>query len=342
MKHENATEVTRQQTALYALGLLTQHEAHCFELHLEECHVCRTEFGRLLLAAAQIGLAVSEKEPPQGFRERLVERIDSSTQFGRPSDSPEENEPEENESETNEPEPEPEKNPMVAKNPKFEKNSRFKKNPRFEKNNEPEKSTFSNKTKAPAPTPRSGKPVSAINAAIYVILAALAAFAFYSWQSAEKEKSQSQSRIESSKNDLDNMRRQFNEQQENTEKLEKIMEFIRKPSVRVARLKGQAPTPNNTGAVFWDELTGDIAVVGAFAPTEDGKFYQLWLTASSGTTPVEMLPSEWNGNIFTVTKIDQNIGAASGVTAIVTLESESDSATRKVPTRPWSASGRFD
>ena len=310
MKHDRATEVTRQQAALYALGLLTQHEAYCFERHMEECAVCREEFGKLLYSVAQIGLAVSEKEPSRSLRRRLVKRIDSTTRSELFSTSPKE------------------KRPGTDK-----RNGPVKKS--FSAHSTHVKSVFDVK-------PYSRKTVFFINVAIYVILAVLAAFTFYVRQYVDLRKPWLQSRIEASENELAVLRSQFNAQHESTEKLERVVDLIRKPSVHVAHLKGLPPRPNNTGIVLLDELTGEITVVGAFSFAPQGTFYQLWLSAPSGRVPVGALPSEWNGNILTVIKSDKIPGAVSGITAIVSLESESDFSTRKDPTEPWSASGRFN
>ena len=328
MRHERATERTRQQSALYALGLLSQHEAHCFELHLEECSVCREEFGRLLITAAQIGLAVKEEEPPEGFRERLVARIDSSPQdrlfSDSPSDSPKEEDPE--------PSPVPDE-PEQALDP--------------EKIIEPAKKDVAVFVNTPVLTtqPHSRKAAFVIHAIVYALLAALAAYAFYSWQSAEKEKSQLHGWIESSEDNLSDLRRQFDQlvlQLANTEKLVRFQEMFYKPSVRVARLKGQPSTPDNTGVVLWDGITGDITVVGMFEPAPAGKIYQLWFFVSSERIFVGPLPSDRNGHISTVIRFNQSMTATSGIIATVTLESEEDASVRTAPAGPWSATGRVE
>ena len=296
MKHERATEEVRQQAALYALDLLTQHEARCFELHLEECSVCRVELDKLLLAAAQIGLAVKEEEPPYDFGERLAARIDWS--------------------------------------PRAELLSEFSE----EKKSEPEKKNSSKS----ADRPRSRKTATVVHTIIYIFI--LAAFAFYAWQATVKERLRLQNHIESSNDDLADLRRQLDTQRENTEKLGNFLELFNKPSVRIARLTGQPATPNNTGAVFWDSLTDDITVVGVFTPTPAGEIYQLWFETSSGTTSVGLLPSDESGHIFTVTKLNQSVNAASsdtGIMAVVTLESESDSSERIEPEGSWIAIGRI-
>ena len=297
MKHERATEGVRQQVALYTLGLLTQHEARCFELHLEECSVCRAEFGKLSLAAAQIGLAVKEAEPPDDFRDRLATRIDWSPRAELLSDFSEEKESE------------PRVKPSAAKAPKSTARRRSK------------------------------KTAIVIHTIMYVLL--IAAFAYYAWQTTENENSRLQSHMKSSQNDLADLRRQFDSQRENTEKLERFLELFSKPSVHIARLEDRSEPPNNTGAVFLDSLTGEITVVGVFAPVPAGEVYQLWFANFSDTTSVGLLPSDENGNIFTVIKLDESMSITSDITAIVTLESESDSSERAEPEGPWIADGRI-
>ena len=314
MKHERATEEARQQTALYALGLLTQHEAHCFELHMEECDVCRAELARLLLASAQIGLAVSEQEPPEGFRERLAARIDLSPRLAPLSDLPKKQEPAPPQT------PEPRKIPEPAKIPSYVRFS----------------------TPVSIEQPRYGKKAFVINAIIYVLLAALAAFAFYSWRSAESEKLRLSDRVKTSLDDLADLRQRLSSPMGNTEGLEKFEEMLRKPSVRVAWLKGRPLMPHCTGVVLWDDLTGDITVIGAFDPAPDGKTYRLWLSDSSTSISACLLPSDKNGGVFTSLKLEEGIPATTGVTAIVTLESENDLLSHAAPELQWIASGQVE
>lgn len=324
MKHERATEGTRQQSALYALGLLTQHEAHCFELHIEECSVCREEFARLLLTAAQIGLAVKEEEPPEGFRERLAARIDSSTRPGLVSDSPQK--------QVSAPRP-AHKEPAKTFKP--------------EKKAAPASKNAFVPANAPGLTeqPRSGKTAFVIHAVVYVLLAAFTAFSFYSWQTAEKEKSRLHSRIDSAEDNASDLKwrlDQMSPQLVNAERLERFQEMFRKPSVRVARLKGQPLTPDNTGIVVWDGLTGDIMVVGRFAPAPAGKVYQLWFFVSSERISVGTLTSDRNGYISTIIRFNQSMTETSGITAIATLESAEDLPVLTAPAGPWSAGGRVE
>jgi len=332
VKHERATEETRQQAALYALGLLTQHEAHCFELHMEECDVCRAELARLLLASAQIGLAVSEQEPPEGFRERLAARIDSTPRPAPVSDLPKKQEPAPSKT------PEPRKTSEPAKTFEPRTTSEPRKSP------EPAKipSYVRFNTPVPIEQPRSGKTAFVVNAIIYVLLAALAAFAFYSWRSAENDKLRLRNRIQTSLDDLADLRQQLASPMGNMENLERFEEMLRKPSVRVAWLKGRPLMPNCTGVVLWDGLTDDITVIGAFDPAPDGQTYRLWLSDSSKSISACLLPSDKNGGVFTSIKLEQGMSDKTGVTAIVTLESENDLLTRAAPEAQWIASGQVE
>ena len=313
----------RHQAALYALGLLTQHEAHCFELHLEECPVCRAELSKLLLASTQIGLAVKEIEPPQGLRERLAALIDSS-----PRNQPIPDLYEKQEVSPAPPPAEP------AKTPKPEKKTGPAKNPFFISASAPN---------PPDTPPRSRKAAFFIHYMIYVIIIALGAYAFYSWQNVEQEKSELKSLIAAVEDNQADLTRQLDSQRENAERLERFQDMFHNPSVRVARLRGQPSSPDNAGAVLWESLTGDITVIGTFDPAPVGMVYRLWLSAPSERIAVGRLTSDRNGRILTVVKLNQDgFAASSSITAIVTLESENDLSTRTEPATPWIASGKIE
>jgi anti-sigma-K factor RskA len=71
------TEEVRELTALYALGVLTQHEARSFEIHLREgCPFCKSELSRCERTAAGIGLTAEEIETPEYVRDLLLARIE--------------------------------------------------------------------------------------------------------------------------------------------------------------------------------------------------------------------------------------------------------------------------
>jgi quercetin dioxygenase-like cupin family protein len=66
----------QEMAALYALGALTQHEAHAVEDRLAEGHDgMAEEVAAFELVAADLALAVSEQTPPPELRQNLLARI---------------------------------------------------------------------------------------------------------------------------------------------------------------------------------------------------------------------------------------------------------------------------
>jgi hypothetical protein len=321
VRHERATEETRQQAALYTLGLLTQHEAHCFELHLEECFVCREEHVKQMSATAQIGLAIKEEKPPNDLSERLAERIDFYTHTNYFPDLPQ------NHSST----------------PVYES----------ENSTDSEKVTESWRKNfyVPVYNPDQEELFSAdritfiTHVAAYSILSILVILGIYIWFTSNQEKAQLHNRLEASEDGRAELKWQLDQLGpvlENAEKLGKFQEMLHKPSVRIARLKGQPSTPDDTGTVLWDSIDNNILVVGTFEPAPEGKVYHLWFSVSSERISVGPLQSDIFGSIFTSINLDRHISATSIITAIITLESDSDLSIRKEPAWPWSATGRLD
>jgi anti-sigma factor ChrR (cupin superfamily) len=61
---------------LYALGVLTQHEARAFEEHLAEgCLTCREELKDFEAVTGLLGASAPEVEPPASVREKLLESV---------------------------------------------------------------------------------------------------------------------------------------------------------------------------------------------------------------------------------------------------------------------------
>lgn len=322
MRHERATEETRQQAALYTLGLLTQHEAHCFELHLDECFVCREEHAKQMSATAQIGLAIKEEKPPNGLSERLAERIDSSTHTNYFPDLPQNHEPAAVLYESEKSIDSEKRTESWRKNfyvPTY--------NPDQEESLRPDRTTFITHVVA------------------YATLSILVILGIYIWLTSYQEKTELRHRLEASEDGRAELKWQLDQLEpvlENAEKLGKFQEMLHKPSVRIARLKGQPSTPDDTGTVLWDSIDNNILVVGTFEPAPEGKVYHLWFSVSSERISVGPLQSDIFGSIFTSINLDRHISATSIITAIITLESESDLSIRKEPAWPWSATGRLD
>ena len=77
MKHELEAELYSEKAALYALGMLSQHEARAFENHLAEgCSWCEDELRQYEDAASGLALDVPPTSPSPYLRDLLIARID--------------------------------------------------------------------------------------------------------------------------------------------------------------------------------------------------------------------------------------------------------------------------
>jgi len=86
MRHSAATDETREQAALYALGALSQHEARSFEVHIREgCPVCEADLRGFDGVVGALGVGPPQTSPPAYLRDLLVARI---AKEGQPSPSP--------------------------------------------------------------------------------------------------------------------------------------------------------------------------------------------------------------------------------------------------------------
>jgi len=81
--HDLAHETT-DVVALYALGALSQCEAHAFEEHLAEgCNFCEAELPGFERTVSAIGFSVSEVEPSAEIRDKLMMRINNPEEPAR-------------------------------------------------------------------------------------------------------------------------------------------------------------------------------------------------------------------------------------------------------------------
>src|SRR5215831_7970822 len=88
MRHNAATDETREQAALYALGALSQHEARSFEVHIRDgCPVCEADLHGFDGVVSAMGLEPPQISPPGYLRDLLTARIEKEVpQTARPSD----------------------------------------------------------------------------------------------------------------------------------------------------------------------------------------------------------------------------------------------------------------
>ena len=86
MKHDAATDETREQAALYALGALSQIEARAFDVHIREgCSACEAELHGFDGVVGVLGLYPEQASPPVYLRDLLVARIEKETAPAAPA-----------------------------------------------------------------------------------------------------------------------------------------------------------------------------------------------------------------------------------------------------------------
>ena len=317
MKHERATEEVRQRSSLYALSLLTQNEARSFELHLEECTVCRTELGKIEHAAAKIGLATEETAPPLHLRERLLAILPSPPSLSSIAAEPVIADKAESASVARpEAETQTEFTPADEDTASFRSQSETEAPYEIESSNsdsaqpeEQEKSELEPETASPdAPAvtaPLFAQSVSTERShanmfvwILVIVFVLLSVFALYSWQIAKEENQRLQSRITESENNFTDLKNELAQQQATVSELEKIPNMAEKPDTRIARLRGEPAALGSTGVILWDVNAKECTLTGSFTPPEPENDYQLWLSAVAGRTSIGIVNVSKEGRVF--------------------------------------------
>jgi putative transcriptional regulator len=81
MKHSDVDNQIREQLALYALGALSQQEAHGVAHHLAEgCDVCASELRSFESVVEALGFATAPATPPERVRAKLISGLMVETQ----------------------------------------------------------------------------------------------------------------------------------------------------------------------------------------------------------------------------------------------------------------------
>jgi len=298
VKHERATEEIRELAALYALGSLTQHEARSFEIHMREgCGVCEGEYRKFARTIAELGFASEEVAAPDYLRDLLLARVER------------EREPVATVA-----------NKIQAKRPELPK-----------------------ETPAPPPAapfmrpqPRRERPHIAPWVLSFLLLA-LAIASYFLLKTARDENNQLQAKLTAAQMDAEELKKQIEEQEKSSSRLEQILAALRRPEARIARLIGQAATPNHAGAVLWDTKEAECLIIGAFDATPEGKVYQLWFFSPTQKIPVGLIYPDLQGRVFATLRVPEE--AAGATAAVVTLEPDNGS---QIPTAPYCAAGRID
>jgi hypothetical protein len=302
LRHDRITEELRELAALYALGSLTQHEAHGFELHLKEgCSICEAELRKLQRAAAEIGFAAPEITAPEYIRDLLSARIERE-----PQSFPTAGEPVQFEQAAVEIEEEP---------------ARFMAAPSFQ-------------------LPESRRERHVLPWILVVVLLILGGFALYEWRFTEARNVHLEARISAAKTDIQNIRNELEGGKQDLSKLGIILNSFGKPGARISRLVVQTASPEilptSSAAVVWDTEKDQCLVLGNFPPAPEGKRYQLWFFSQIAKVTAGAFTVTPTGPTFVTLPVPPE--AAGATWAVVTLEPDNGS---QIPTSPFYAKGQI-
>ena len=191
---------------------------------------------------------------------------------------------------------------------------------------------------APFPVPPSKRGMPPIIAWILAAALLIVAFgAFFIWRASQDTNKQLQARLSAARMDTEELQKQIDSQNRKSAGLEQVLAIVHKPGARIARLIGQAATPDFAGAILWDTKESECLALGSFLPTPQGKSYQLWFFSATTKIPVGLIKTDLNGRVFMTLPVPQE--AAGATAAVVTLEPDNGS---QIPTAPYCAAGRID
>jgi anti-sigma-K factor RskA len=286
LNHDRVTEDVRELAALYALGSLTQHEAHGFEVHIKEgCAACEAELRRFERTVAGIGFASDEVKAPQYIRDQLIARIEKEPQFSGATAAP-------------------------VREEKIEPPKRKPSRP-------PRTSSvlFS-------PQQKDSSGYLWLYVAAFAVLLILG-ITIYSLYSARKTNAELEASLSATKADLSDLNILLDSQEGKNARLEQIPSIIEKPDVRIARLVELISGGSSLGAVLWDPEQNHCLLLASLPPAPPGNVYQLWFVRAASQVSAGTIHTDPMGRIFMEVSVPEAaIGAQS---VLITIESENGS-----------------
>lgn len=190
----------------------------------------------------------------------------------------------------------------------------------------------------PAALPRQKKEKSRI--LTWVLAAALILLAvgsYFLWKSLQDTNNQLRANLTAARMDFEELKKEVDSQKGESAELRQVLAIAHKPEARIARLIGQAETPDFAGAILWDRQENECLVIGSFLPAPQGKVYQLWYFSAAAKIPVGLLQTDSRGRVFMKLPVPQEAAGATAV--VVTLEPDNGS---QNPSTPYRAAGRID
>jgi anti-sigma-K factor RskA len=293
LKHEKPNEQIQETAALYALGVLTQHESQAFEAHLlEGCSVCEQELKRFEEIVAALGLGAEPRLPPAYLRDLLIARIQRESRLSvthRAKSAIGDIYPTDSQSQAGA--------AQIEQLPAAEPRSFFK---------------------------------TLLPWALAASIAIVALILFAQWRRAEQNISDQRRLVAELRAETDQLRLRLDRQENRSRELEQINAVLSTPGYRVIPLRGLQPAPGASGRVYWDTQRNRWLVVVDLPPAPPGKVYQLWFIAPDDRKiSMGLLKTDDTGHATASVEMPPGLGQPAATA--ITLEPEGGSAQPTLP-----------
>ena len=303
MNHNDKTIENQEQAALYALGVLCQHEARAFEEQLRDGDPqLRSDLFSFERVVDIIGCGAPAAEPPGYLLDILLTRLEKEGQVSGP-----------------------------AKVMSFhERGSAATPSPATPTSRpEPPSASFPASFPAPVASRPQDGPSAFLPWAIAASLLVCSIVGFLAWRNARQESDELRTQVAVIQDQTEKLRQQVNAENERVLELARINEVLSSPDHRVIEMSGSADSPNSSGKIYWDTRASQWAVVAKLPPAPAGKVYQLWFVTPDAKISAGLIKPDHSGHAFTVLKVPPDVSNVAA--AAITLEPEGGSAQPTMP-----------
>lgn len=302
MKYEKSTEEKQEQAALYALGVLSQHEARAFEQQLREGdRQTEAELESFERVVQAIGYLAQPEEPPSYLLDVLTARLQKEDQ-------------------------------VAARNSFAEASQTIVQSTAPLSANTQAQAYQASQVVTPFPEAKQVRKSSGLSFLPWAIAASLLVCAlagFFAWRNARNEAKASQEQMIAAKAEVEKLNKKVNQENEQVYELARINQALRSPNSKVIELAGQEVAPSAMANIYWD-TNGNQWVVAANLPLAPaGKVYQLWFVTADAKINAGLIKTNESGHAFTVVDVPKNL--ANLAAAAITLEPEGGSAQPTMP-----------
>jgi anti-sigma-K factor RskA len=305
LKYEKTTEEKQEQAALYALGVLSQHEAQAFEHQLSDGD---SQVGEDLESfekvVAALGYIAESAEPPPYLMDVLAVRIQKEEQI--PAPSPILSFPERSNA-----------NVQSASGSQAHMQPQFSRAPQ---------------TVSPFPEIKQARKSSALSFIPWALAASFAVAALlgiWSWRNAKLESDALKNQVAMVQSQSEQLRNQINQENDKVFELARINQALRSPNSRVIDLAGQEVAPSSTANIYWDTSGNQWVVAANLPPAPEGKVYQLWFVTPEAKISAGLIKTDNKGHGFSVIDVPKEITNLAA--AAITLEPAGGSAQPTMP-----------